>query len=264
MNKDKILSLISLLDDENENTASFALKELINGGKKTMEVLSEFQESPQPLIRKRVHQIQAIHQIKKARDILSRRLENKHSGLWNGLMEIHLAWFDRDTKENINLIFCELLEEFLILDELSAESVASFMKMTGFVLGLKGNIDPEYYCLGSVLESKIGNDSLLSAIAYKLLIERGIKAKLIRYQNTICLLMDNKIIIPDDWITLSQEQPSFDILTPGQVLKYTILQLLLSTVSTDNYRYTYTIGKCLKRKSSFLNTSANKNEEDIQ
>ncbi|HBM16013.1 MAG TPA: hypothetical protein DD381_06700 [Lentisphaeria bacterium] len=260
MNKDKILSLISLLDDENENTSSFAIKELLSEGKKALGALSEFQESVNPIIRKRVHQIQAIHLIRKSRDILVRRLTNRHSGLWNGLLEIHLAWFDRDTKENINALFAELLNEFSKLENLNSKSLANFMRMMGFVMPIEGDIDPEYYCVGSVLESKIGSDSVLSAIAYKLLIESGKEAKLIRYKNITCLIMDGDIINPESWKTESEKSAEYETLDPGQVMRYTMLKLFLATICSESYRYTYTIGKCLKKSETAAPLPIKKNE----
>ena len=250
MNKEKILSLISLLDDENENTASFAIKELLSEGKKAFEALGEFQESPNHLIRKRIHQVQAINLIKKSREILSRRLSNKHSGLWNGMLEVHLAWFDRDTKENINIFFQELLNEFDKEDDINSISSANFMRMTGFVMPIEGDIDPEYYCVGSALESKIGSDAVLSTILYKILVESGFEVQMVRYKNLVCVLFEGDIIAPDSWKTFEGVPSEYQILVPGQIIKYTMLQLFLATACSENYRYTYTIGKCLKKSET--------------
>jgi hypothetical protein len=250
MDKDKILSLISLLDDENEATGSFAVRELLSEGRKALGFLGEFQESINPLVRKRIHQIQAISTIKKSRDILSRRFFNLHSGIWNGMLEVHLAWFDRDTKDNINALLHELLKEFENEDSLNPKVAADFMRMMGFVMPIEGDIDPEFYCIGAVLESKIGSDAMLSVILYKLLIESGIESKLVKFKNTICLFYEGEIINPCSWSIEKAVPSEYTILSPGQLMRYTMLQLFLATVCSESYRYTYTIGKCLKKSEN--------------
>lgn len=248
MNKDKILSLISLLDDENENTASFAIRELLSEGKKIHSALAEHQESNNNLLRKRIHQLQAINTIKKSRDILSRRFSNKHSSIWNGMLEVHLAWFDKDTKENINILFCELLKDFLEEKTITPAKTANFMRSMGFVMPIDGDIDPEYYCLGPVLESKIGSDALLSTIAYKLLLESGITTKLVHYENLVCLLYRPGIIIcPNTWKLEQVNASNYQEIEPGKLLRYTMLLLFLASTCSENYRYSFTIGKCLKK-----------------
>lgn len=248
MNKDKILSLISLLDDENENTASFAIRELLTEGKEAQSFFAEYQESSNQLLRKRIHQLQAINAMKKSRDILSRRFSNKHSSIWNGMLEIHLSWFDKDTKDNINILFCELLSEFAKEKFISPANIAHFMHFMGFVMPIDGDIDPEYYCMGPVLESKIGSDALLSTIAYKLLIESGVTAaKLIEYNNLVCLLYPPGIVIsPSTWKLEQVNASNYKEIEIGKLLRYTMLQLFLASTCSENYRYSFTIGKCLK------------------
>ncbi|MEI6054962.1 MAG: hypothetical protein WCR55_02795 [Lentisphaerota bacterium] len=248
MNKDKILSLISLLDDENENTASFAIRELLAEGREVQSSLAEHQESSNNLLRKRIHQLQAINSIKKSRDILSRRFSNKHSSIWNGMLEVHLAWFDKDTKENINILFCELLKEFSQKNTITPATIANFMRSMGFVMPIDGDIDPEYYCMGPVLESKIGSDALLSTIAYKLLIESGVITKLVQYKNLVCLLYRPEIVIsPNTWKLEPANISDYQEIEPGKLLRHTMLQLFLASTCSENYRYSFTIGKCLKK-----------------
>lgn len=260
MNKDKIFSLLSLLDDENESTASFAIRELLAEGKKADQALSEHQESANPLVRKRIHQIQAINLFKKSRDILSRRFTNKHSGIWNGILEIHMSWFDKDIKENLNALFYELLKEFEKEEEITAHSLANFMRLMGFVMPIDGDIDPEYYCIGAVMESKIGSDALLSVIAYKLLIESGVKTRLVKYNNLVSLLfLPDIVITPNTWKIQKVSDSEYTELEPGMVLRYTMLQLFLSAVCSENLRYAFTIGKCLKSSDNAVKKQDKKN-----
>lgn len=251
MNFRRIKSLIVLLGDENQNIASSALRELLKYGKDAGFLIKRFQESSNPLLRKRIHQFQAISRVRELREILSRRLNNVHSGLWNGLLEIHMLWFDRDIKESINEFFWTLLDEFKANCDFSARAIASFMKSRGFVIPIKGDIDAEFYCIGSVLESKIGTEAILATLVYKLLIESGKKSKIVKVREAFGVFCpDGYVIIPTDWGVIVSSEGEYKECSPGEILKSIAFKLFLSTVISDSFRYSYTIGSCVGKISS--------------
>ena len=168
MNSDKIKSLISLLDDEDSAIAMKAMSELLSEGKKIEPFIANMQESSNKLVRRRVHQIQAILKARNYRKILGRRFTNRHSGLWKGLIEIHLLWFDNDGEKNINGLFNSILEKFKKIKDFDSLNIALFMKSMGFVTPIPGDIDSDFCSLGQVLETKIGYDFMLCSIVHKL------------------------------------------------------------------------------------------------
>jgi hypothetical protein len=247
----RIKSLIVLLEDENQKVASSALSELLKYGKEAGFLIKRFQESPNVLLRKRIHQLQAIARVKALREMLSRRLNNVHSGLWNGLLEIHMLWFDRDIKDNINELFWALLDEFKANCDFSAQAIASFMKSRGFVIPIKGDIDAEFYCIGPVLESKIGTEAVLSALVWKLLLESGKKAKIVKIREGFGVFCyDGYVIIPNDWEAVVSTEGEYREYSPGEVLKSIAFKLFLSTITSDSFRYSYTIGSCVGKTSN--------------
>ncbi len=251
MNFRRIKSLIALLEDENQKIASSALSELLKYGKEAGFLIKRFQESPNVLLRKRIHQIQAVARVRELREMLSRRLNNVHSGLWNGLLEIHMLWFDRDIKENINELFWALLDEFKANCDFSARAVSLFMKSRGFVIPIKGDIDAEFYCIGPVLESKIGTEAVLSALVYKLLLESGKKAKIVKVKQGFGVFCyDGYVIIPNDWELIASTDGEHRECMPGEILKSIAFKLFLSTVTSDSFRYSYTIGSCIGKTST--------------
>ena len=251
MNLRRIKSLVALLEDENQKVASSAINELLKYGKEAESLIKRFQESPNVLLRKRIHQLQAITRVRKMREILSKRLNNVHSGLWNGILEIHMLWFDRDIKENINELFWLLLDEFKLNCDFSAQSVSSFMKSRGFVLPLRGDIDAEFFCIGPVLESKIGTEVILSVLVYKLLLESGKKSKIVKVrENFRVLCSDGNVVIPDEWKVISASEEEYRECLSGEILRNIAYKLFLSAVTSDSFRYSYTIGSCIGKATS--------------
>jgi len=63
----------------------------------------------------------------------------------------------------------------------------------------------------------------------------------------VCLLYrPDTVISPNTW-KVEQTRPSdYQEIEPGKLLRYTMLQLFLASTCSENYRYSFTIGKCLK------------------
>lgn len=250
MNLKNIKSLMALLEDENQVIASGAMNELLKYGKASSVLARKYQENSNPILRKRIHQLQAVAKTRKSRDILSRRLNNTYSGLWNGLLEIHMLWFDKDAKENINELFLEFLGDFKAHSDFSFQAVALFMKTRGFVTPIKGDIDADFYCLGPVLESKIGCEEILTILVYKLLLETGRKSKIIRIGNNFGVLSEEGYAVtPEDWKLFTPAKNLYKECSTGDILKSIILKLFLSAVASDGFRYAFAIGVCIAKAS---------------
>ena len=68
-------SLLSLLDDENEQAAALAMAELLRRDEKQLEpVLRKLQETTNPRLRKRIHQLQSTILLRRRRRNLTARL----------------------------------------------------------------------------------------------------------------------------------------------------------------------------------------------
>ncbi len=249
-NDRRFSALINLLEDENTDIASLAISELLSYGKSFEPVLSELQESQNYLIRQRVHQLQAIINIRKNRERFIRKLNNKHSGLWQGLNELHLLWYDNDNFEELKILKKNLIKEASKFKLTNTEILAKFMREMTFVCSPKGNLEPDYYCIGSILDSKIGADFILSSIAKAIAIHFNIETEVVFTKENNFALIDKKksMISPIDWGIKSNFIDShYEIWHPGMILKHALFQLYLCAISADSYRYVYSIGSCLAK-----------------
>jgi hypothetical protein len=246
----KISALINLLEDENNDIATSAMSELLSCKKEITSVVSELQESSNLLIRRRIHQMQGIIKTRNNRDKLSRRFHNNHSGLWQGLNELHLLWYDNDNIEMLRGLRKELFEKAAIIKPSSGEKLAELMRAMAFSCSGKGNIEPDYYCIGSVLETKVGADFIICSIAQVIGSYYGWKGEIVYNRKDGHMLLDNSgyRILPKTWsINKATGNKEYEVWTTGMLLKHTAFHLYLCAISSDSIRYVYTIGLCLAK-----------------
>ena len=82
-------SLLSLLDDENEQAAALAMAELLRRDEKQLEpVLRKLQETTNPRLRKRIHQLQSTILLRRRRRNLTARLFGEKRNLLDGLKNL--------------------------------------------------------------------------------------------------------------------------------------------------------------------------------
>jgi hypothetical protein len=239
--------LLNFLDDENTHTAGAAMAELITIGDKLMPYLAQYQEHDNPLVRKRVHQLQAILTLRQRRDGFAAVLNNS-GNLIQGLIQVHLQWYDNDSEPHLT----SLWEEFQLTANkyppATMEQVAYLMRKCGFTTAQGSEFQPDYFCFGPVMEDMIGADFMLCAIAKVIAEEHNFKLKIIRrYGNFLLLNSNNQILLPKDhWrLTNCHYNPDKDAWDNTQIIKLASSMLFLAAVSSDSFRYISTIGKSL-------------------
>ena len=107
----KIAALLSLLDDENEDVAVNAMAELLYCEEELGEALAGLQESPDALTRKRAHQLQAAITLRRRRRYFSELLKAPHVDMIEGLIEVHLQWFDNDSRPGLQTLWRDFADE---------------------------------------------------------------------------------------------------------------------------------------------------------
>ena len=85
MTPERLKALFSLLDDEKEEVALVAIRNLLAAPpEELLPFLGEYQESSSPLLRKRIHRLQAILTLRERRESLSRFWEKRGTNLIDG------------------------------------------------------------------------------------------------------------------------------------------------------------------------------------
>ena len=169
-------SLLNLLDDEDEAVAVYAMGELLDREQQLGDVLGWLQELPNALLRKRVHQLQAAITLRNRRRRFRTMLAQPDFQLKQGLIEVHLQWFDNDSRPELEkrwTMFYASAGNGVPLDSL--EGLSGWMRKCGMTALPESITLPENYCIGTVLDNRQGAASLLCAMGYLLLDDPGVQ-----------------------------------------------------------------------------------------
>ncbi len=249
---ENIRHLLSLLDDENQQVASLAMAELLKFDDIIDPFLGELQESGNSRLRKRIHQLQSVLSFRRRRIDFSKNLKNKNLDLITGLFELHFQWYDNDAEADVRKLWDKLIDSSRKFSPDTIEKLAYFMRKFNFTVAERDNLDPDYFCIGIVLEELIGSDFILCAIAMEVAAHWNLKLQVIQIVGDFALLDPNgKVLLPGNgWRLLPQEKKGYSKKWNNtMLLKLTSSMLFLAAVSTSSFRYINTIGHCLARIS---------------
>ena len=241
-----IETLFSLLDDENETVAVSAMKELLRHENELPEYLAAFQEDDDPLVRRRVHQLQVVLYLRRSRREFSRKLQSPFIDVPDCLLALHLLWFDNDVMPGV----AQLWQDFAVaagnypLDSL--EDLAYFMHKCNFRPMPESTLYPENYCMGTVLEKRVGAASLLLVMLREVASLRPL---------TLGRLL-GEFVLQDESGRLLLPLRNWQIasVNNGQALEYwdnrkfftfAAYNLFSSAVNSDSFRYILTLAQAL-------------------
>ena len=254
----KLKHLLKLLDDENQQTASLAMAELVKYEELIDPILRKMQESGDVRMRRRIHQLQSILTIKKRRKNLTFSLKSENPDLIRGLSELHLQWYDNDAETLMTQYWNELLESAKKYNINSIERLASFMHKSGFNVSNKDDIDADFYCLGIVFEDLTGADFILAVIAKCLAAQFGLELKIIQLIGDFALInARGQILLPKNGWRLTPniniKKEHFREWTDSMILRFDASLLFMCAISSDCFRYVNTIGTCLAKTAGHNN-----------
>jgi len=247
-NSKDLQTLLRLLDEPNQQAASLILAELLDHEDEVEAYLAELQESDNPLIRRRIHQLESIMHLRQRRRDFAERLRNKSIGMYEGLVETHLQWYDNDSPEMLQRQWDKLLAEAEKNTDPSIENVAYFMRKTGFNVPPPNDLQADYYCLGVILDDFVGADAVLCAIAQIIAKRWGLELEIIQLIENFALIDREKHLLTprDGWrVHTPLKKNQYHVWDTSRMLKFTTSMLFLCAVSTDSFRYVNTIGSCL-------------------
>lgn len=243
-------SLISLLDDPDDNIAVSVMAELLKYEAEIMPLLGEMQEAENKLLRKRVQQLETIILLRNRRRNFLKKINTDEVDIIDGLIELHLLYFDRDTPQ----MLLEMLHVFMQIasnnDIKNISELGNFMARNNFAMPPEDEmLEPENYCIGPILEDRLGSDIMLCTLAMIAGIDAGLQLGMVRIAGRFSVInQSGEMISPENnWQVdrVNKLQTGDFWNDPRAVLKYASLMLFLHAVSSDNFRYVYTIAQAL-------------------
>lgn len=244
-------SLLNLLDDENEQSAAQAMAELLQRDEKPLqEILRKLQESSNGRLRKRIHQLQGAILLRKRRSSFSEKLKNRQLDLLEGLIQLHLLWFDNDSRAALNKQWDSFLKESVSFHPDTLESLGMFLRKKQLRCTNRDDIQASHYCLGTLLDESEGSDCLLCAVAVLTAAKAGLNLRVTQSAESDFILLDSaeNILLPaNDWeyVPFDQVHYRFDFWSVPMLLRYALGMMFTCAVSSDSFRYVHTIGNIL-------------------
>lgn len=241
-----VSALLSLLDDEDEAVALEAMAQLLERGDELGAELARLQDSSEPLLRRRVHQLESALTLRRRRREFSRRLAADEPEVCELLVELHLQWFDNDSQPEM----LSRLESFLASGRAAGmrdlADVAAYMRKCGISAERASTMHPEDYCVGVVLCDRVGSAALLCQLGKELL--RGTAdVRVVRFMGEFALWDGRALLLAErDWrLVRSPAADELEVWNDRKVLKFSAMMLFSAAVNSDSFRYVLTIGQAV-------------------
>lgn len=242
----EIDALISLLADDDPETTRETLAALLNYDDTLLAgYIRANQESADPRVRRHIHQLEAILTLRSRRRSFAARLADPDTDLLEGLIEVHLQWYDNDNPDVVRNYYRDFLTHSRKFDLTTMNRLADYMRRNGFTAPEEKEITfPEHYCLGSVLDSRRGADVILCAVARSFAAAQGLEVEIARFMGTFVLInrSSGELLTPEKQWRLTEHSPSTAVVCRNnQILRYVMQMLFSYAVEANSFRYIHTL-----------------------
>lgn len=246
-----LLYIASMLDDADENVGVNLLAQLVNRADELGELPALLQESSDPVVRRRAHQLQSALAMRKRRDSFYARINSDAPDALRALEELHLLWFDRDNALELHSATADFCEEFRNAGCGDLESIEFFMRRKNILPAAESTIQPENFCIGTVLDRRTGATSLLLALAVFLAGKPELKLVRVLDEFAVYDGRGQLLLGSGSWrLCRAPEAQSMEFWSLRMILKYLAGMLLSCAVNSDSYRYVMSIAQALNGDKS--------------
>ena len=248
---EELEKLARLLDDDDDDVAINVIAALLEREDELGDLPARLQESPDPLTRKRAHQLQAAMLFRQRRRKFAAGLQQKHPDFISGLVDLHLLWFDRDSQPAIEEELHKFISDIRRHPPVNLEEARALMYKLGFAAELESTIHPENYCIGTVLYQRSGAGSLLMGLLRELMAEPE-KFQIVRFCGEFALFDRQNTILAGqgDWrVCRLSSTADLEEISVRDLLHLCGNMLFSSAVNSDSFRYVLTIAQALSGDS---------------
>ncbi len=243
----EIISLARLLDDEDEAVAVTAIAELINREDELGDLPAVLQDFSSPLLRRRVHQLQAALAMRRRRREFAKKLARGHVDFIDGLIDVHLQWFDNDSRPALERSVEEFRSAARRRPAATLDDLAAIMRRMRFAVEAETTLRPENYCIGVVIADRVGAGSLLAGVT-RYLADEPAEYRVVRVNGDFALFDGGGKLLTcaHDWrITEAPPVGEMEFFEDRALLRLASATLFSCAVNSDSFRYVLTIAQAL-------------------
>ena len=240
-------ALISLLQDEDLRVASLAMEQLLQLGHVADETIAEYQDSHDPRLRQRMHQLASILQRRRARREFIDAVATEKMTVWEGICRITSLYDPQSALDGVEETVVSMGED-ISPGHAGAAQVGAVMREWEFVVPEQDLLDVELYLADSVLESKYGSPVLLCVLCQEIGRRCGWKATLGLFEGRFCLIDGGNLMLDptSGWhITKMDSADKFHPCGPKDVWLGVLSQLFLVALVEGQLRDLYHFGDLL-------------------
>jgi len=242
----EILQLAELLDDENDEIAVNVISALLAREAELGDLPAQLQESPNPLVRRRAHQLQAALLFRCRRREFFAALEEEHPDFLTGLVNLHMLWFDRDSLPEISGKLFQLVDEARKRALNDLDDAERLMRRLGFTAETETTLRPENYCIGTIIDQCCGSTALLLGLIRE--ISGFSEWKIVRTLGEFGLYDgESRLLLGQgQWrVVAAPATASLEFWDVRSLLRFAGAMLFSSAVNSDSFRYVLTVAQAL-------------------
>lgn len=247
VNNRTLSALLTLLEDENLEIASLAMEKFLEMGTLTDETIAEYQESHNPQLRHRIHQLSSVLELRRRRNEFVDDVKAAKLSLWQGLLRVNTLYDPTFPVDGVTDMVADLARE-LNAKPVTTAKMTAFMRDQEFSVPSEDLLDAELYLVERVIGTRYGASALLCALAQRL-------GTLTNWESTICLhegrfcLLDRRFMLIDPaegWdVTTPEGKDRYHICSRKDVLLAVLCQLFLVALVDGNLRDLHHFGTLL-------------------
>ena len=195
-----------LLADPDNSIASLAMEQLLTSPD-CQQFIADHQDTAEPLLRQRIHQLSIIAENRRIMDTLIRRFERNTLDIWQCALMLDKVYDPRTTRKYLNTVTREFLRE--LPDQgapLTLAQLADFMKLRNFQVPPLPWFSIDFFLISSVILNGAGIPLLLCVIAQRLARTRNLQCTICLKDGKTCLVDDrNNVLDPlENWALTHQ------------------------------------------------------------
>ncbi len=230
-------ALVTLLFDEDPKVAIQAMETLISRGESLDEVLQIYQDSTDPHVRKRIHQISTVLSRRERKGNFINRVKSSKGSLIDGLIQLSVLGNPRLSESAVRRDFHTLvllLSKKMEGESVTTEELVGFMRSNNFFVPETFALEEELLLTDIVLRYRLGSAVVLSSIACSIGIACGWKGSMTIYEGLFCLLdSDNQLINPTFSWKITEAEPDRCFPCRNRDVWYNVLSQLFLTSLQD-------------------------------
>ncbi len=240
-------ALMNLLQDENPKVVSLVMEHLLKLGPATERLIAEYQESSDPALRARVHQLGIILARRRVRREFIASVRDERVSLWEGLVRINALYDLQCDPSAIEERVWDLVSK-IGRETPTAARVAAFMRDQEFAVPSEDTLDVDLYLLERVLDTCFGSPAVLCALAREIGRRIGWFSTIVLSEGQFCLVDRNNLLVDptEEWhVRHLREDENFHSCARKHVWLGVLSQMFLVSLVEGNLRDLHHFGDLL-------------------